>query len=185
MAEQKQSCSDLMFVPCAFVLYRSRAQHRNTKPKQRRNTMTLTVKDLTTKAMLVSVSFTEWNETKGDKKANQAVEKETGAGEKAGNYRKRLAAKSAVSPVKNAISNCRDFVKEQTRPWSDAGGYRILPSKNYLYFTTELRKHFSIIENAVVAMVDKYDQMKDDAKAFLVGLYDEEDYPTASEIKAK
>jgi hypothetical protein len=147
--------------------------------------MTLTVKDLTTKAMLVSVSFTQWNETKGDKKANQAVEKETGAGEKAGNYRKRLAAKSAVSPVSNAISNCRDFVKEQTRPWSDAGGYRILPSKNYLYFTTELRKHFAIIENAVSEMVGKYDQMKDDAKAFLVGLYDEDDYPTAQEIKAK
>jgi hypothetical protein len=74
---------------------------------------------------------------------------------------------------------------ENTRPWSDDGGYRILPSKNYLYLTGKIREYQSRFEAAVYNLEGNYNQMKNDAKTFLGDLYDEEDYPDVSEIKSK
>lgn len=141
-------------------------------------------KDLTTKAMLVALNVTKWTARKYDKKANSAVETEFAAESKAGRYRKSLAAKEALAEVNSVVSAARDFHKENTRPWSDDGP-RILPSKNYLFYTAEMRKYSAKYETAVNNLVENYGVLKDEAKQFLGGLYNEEDYPAVEMIRSK
>lgn len=142
----------------------------------------LTPKDLTTKAMLVDLNITQWTGKKYDKKANEAVEDRFQATQKAGRYRKVLAAKDDLAEIKSIISAARDFHIENTRPWIHDGA-NILPSKNYMHYREKMAEFKSKFEDAV-NRVD-WVQVKENAKQFLGQLFEDDDYPEPVVIKAK
>lgn len=146
--------------------------------------MTLTTKDLTTKAMLTALVITQWTAKKYDKKASGAVEHEFGNESKAGRYRKSLAAKDALAEVKSIVSAARDFHKENTRPWSDDGP-RILPSKNYMFYTGKMREFHNKFDEAADRLAENYAVLKEEARLMLGGLYNDDDYPDVNKIRAK
>lgn len=146
--------------------------------------MTIKTKDLTEKAMLVSLTITKWSAKRYDKMASGAVEHEFQAEQKAGRYRKSLAAKEALADINSVVSAARTFHNENTRPWSDDGP-RILPSKNYMFYTEKMREFHNKFDDAVRNLVANYSILKDEAKQFLGKLYDEEDYPEVQDIHAK
>ena len=59
--------------------------------------------DITTKAMLVSLTIKAWTGSKLDKRVSQDVAAREGADNDAGNYNKKLVAKDALAEIK-AIS---------------------------------------------------------------------------------
>lgn len=133
------------------------------------------VNDLTTKAMLVSLSISQWNINRQDKTATATLQfnfnSETGWAR--GN--KSIADKKDLAKITSLINQARDFHKTNTLPWLDADNQRILPSKNYLFYTTEMRK-FSDAISAEVQTLD-LDSIKQKAVTALGTLYNEADYP--------
>lgn len=147
-------------------------------------TKDVTTKDITTKAMLVSLNIKAWTANKKDKLASAKLAEEFNSDAKWTRGNKSLASKTALSEITSIISSARTFHLFQTLPWTDEG-YRILPSTNYLFYTTEMRKFNNQFENAVSTITANYTEMKNEAKLMLGQLYNELDYPSATEIAGK
>jgi len=60
-------------------------------------------------------------------------------------------------------------------PWNDFDNQRILPSKNYMYYTSEMRKLSDDIQAEVMKL--NLDDIKSKAVLALGSLYNEADYP--------
>ena len=135
------------------------------------------------KAMLVLCSFSKWEPRKYDKSVSQEVADKHKTSLKAGRYNKRLFIETPASlqAVHSAISAAADSYYSETLPWSD-DGCRLLPSINYLHFCDVMRAHQARIETAVRAFVADYPSLIEVARQQLNGLFNEEDYPPASQI---
>jgi hypothetical protein len=145
--------------------------------------MEIQVKDLTTKAMLVSLNISQWNINRKSQTATEALTNSFGsdAGWARGN--KSIADKKDLAAVTTLITKMRAFHTTQTLPWNDQDNQRILPSKNYMYYTTEMR----LMIDEAWKEVNKLDidTIKENARVALeknlalgqVSLYNQLDYP--------
>jgi hypothetical protein len=135
------------------------------------------IKDITTKAMLVSLNIKQWNINRQDKQATQelSIKFNSLPGWARGN--KSIADKADLSAVTSIIGKLRAFHRTQTLPWNDMDEQRVLPSKNYMYYTTEVRKLTDELD-AEVRKLD-LDAIKTKAQLGLgpQGLYKDTDYP--------
>jgi hypothetical protein len=86
--------------------------------------------------------------------------------------------------VHKKTTHIRNKFYENTLPWG-LEGTMMLPSANYLNFMTEFRKEKSEWQSLVRDFIDNYDALKDNAKRFLNGLYNEADYPTRTDVLCK
>ncbi len=89
---------------------------------------------LSEKAILVRFSVAQWTARKFDKKATAEVEQNHGANANAGEvgrFNKQLASKRYMTELSSNISLARAWHYEQTLPWHDAEGVRILPVANF------------------------------------------------------
>jgi hypothetical protein len=141
-------------------------------------------KSLTQKAMLVSVSISQWTARKQDKVASQKVSDDFGNAKEQGSYRKLLVAQTALKRTSSAVTAIRDYVASHTLPWNN-NGYNMLPSVSYIEFTADLRKLINELNNAADEVADNYDALKDQGRILLGGLFNEDDYPTARQVRAK
>lgn len=142
-------------------------------------------KDLTTKAMLVSLNIKQWNVNRKDKQATASItnEYQNEAGWARGN--KTIAASKELTEVSKILLNTRNFHNTYTSPWNDENCQRILAAKNYLFYTEQIRKFNAELENAIVILKQAYPEIKERAKIALKGLYNELDYPDISNIQDK
>jgi len=139
---------------------------------------------LAQKAMLVSLNISSWQARKQDKSATATVQQQSGSKEGTGRYNKTLIAKEALKTVQATIGAARTFHYTNTLPWNDNGA-RILPAANFLPYTEEMRKLKGAFQNAVNALLDNYPALVQEAKGLLGSLYNETDYPSASQISRK
>lgn len=131
---------------------------------------------LSDRALLVSVTISQWSGRKLDKGASDTVDSLYGA-TKAGNFNKKLLGKcDELSRVIKAAGALRTFVYERTLPWL-ADGSRILPSDSYVDFTAKFNVKRDEFESAVREFIAAYPKLKEDAKATLGKLYNETEYP--------
>lgn len=142
-------------------------------------------KDLTTKAMLVSLNIKAWNVNRKDKQATASItnEYQNESGWARGN--KTIAASKELTEVSKILLDCRNFHNTYTSPWNDEGGQRILAAKNYMFYTEAIRKFSNELETALVILKAAYPAIKERAKEALKGLYNEADYPTVEDITNK
>lgn len=132
---------------------------------------------LSQRALLVSLNISQWAARKLDKKATETVIIAHKANVSAGQYTKRLLPTAKeLEAVNQVASQARKYFYEQTLPWLN-DGTRIISSRNYLKFTTEMRKMKSEFDKRVKNFVAAYPQLKANAVNALGGLYDVNEYP--------
>lgn len=144
--------------------------------------MTMKLND---RALLVSLSISQWTARKLDKKATKEVADINRASTSAGRYNKSLLPlNDLLANVHQKTGLIREKFAKNTLPWG-IDGTRILPSANYLTFMQDFRKEKGEWQYLVQNFIDNYDTLVDEAKRWLGDLYDEKDYPARDKIVEK
>lgn len=137
--------------------------------------------NITDKAMLASVTVTQYTGRKHDKKVSQDVAAEHGTSVDVGRYNKVLLAKSALEQITRAAGAVRDFHYKNTLPWEDDGA-RILAGVNYFDYCRGMNGLRADFDREVARFVANYDEYVNDSRARLKGLFVAADYPSAKDI---
>ena len=140
--------------------------------------------DITTKAVLVHLNIQTWNPQKMDKEASMEVAVQKRAYSRATRLYKQLLDSDALKDVRNVINKARTVHMKMTMPWYD-NGYRILPTTLFEQYSNNINKLKSELSSRVDTFLQKYDALKDSARARLGDLYNPNDFPSHDEIKAK
>lgn len=138
---------------------------------------------LNDQAMLVNLSISMWEARKYDKAVSKEVETKHGATD-AGRFNKLLIDKAALEDVARAVSAMRAHHYKITLPWGDNGD-RLLPSKMYLQYTSDMRGFKATLVQAVNAFVAGYPALVQAARKRLGTMYNADDYPKASDVHAR
>ena len=140
---------------------------------------------LNDRALLVSLSVSQWTARKLDKKATQEVADNNRASTSAGRYNKSLLPlNDLLANVHQKTGLIREKFIKNTLPWG-IDGTRILPSANYLQFMQDFRKEKADWHSLVTTFLDNYEYLVAEAKRWLGDLYDERDYPSKQSITDK
>lgn len=139
---------------------------------------------LTEKALLMSLSISQWSGRKFDKKATNKIAADFGVKASAGRYNKILVDQTELAKIQKASGALRTAFYEGTLPWSDSD-YRIRPTAGYMEFIDKLAKLQGDFDAAVPTFCDKYEDLIRKAEHELNGLFNRADYPTKDEIKGK
>lgn len=137
------------------------------------------------RAMLAAVHISIWTATKHDRKVSRAVADQNGARERAGRYNKQLLmGAEKLEELRTLAGQIRQYFYEITLPWSDEG-LRLLPS----HFLFDLKAKMREFEDRFSAGVDDFLAVYPDyirsARAELGGLFREDDYPSAQQLRDK
>jgi len=140
---------------------------------------------LNDRALLVSLSISQWTARKLDKKATKDVADINRASTSAGRYNKSLLPlNDLLANVHQKTGLIREKFAKNTLPWG-IDGTRILPSANYFQFMQDFRKEKSEWQALVHTFTDNYEYLVAEAKRWLGDLYDEKDYPPKDVITNK
>jgi hypothetical protein len=139
---------------------------------------------LSRKATLVAVNISEWTARKLDKKVTKETNEWHNAAEDAGRYNKLLVAKEHLAELSGLASKARDLHYRFTLPWADKGP-RILPNKKFAEFSNAFRELKREFEAAAERFERVYPDVVEEAKRRLNGMFNEADYPDASEIRSR
>lgn len=140
---------------------------------------------LNDRALLVSLSISQWTARKLDKKATKEVADNNRASTSAGRYNKSLLPlNDMLANVHQKTGVIREKFAKNTLPWG-IDGTRMLPSANYLQFMQDFRKEKAEWQSLVTTFLDNYEYLVAEAKRWLGDLYDEKDYPTKENITDK
>jgi hypothetical protein len=141
--------------------------------------------NLSDRALLVQLRVSQWTARKYDKRATQEVASNHGTTTAAGRYNKSLLPMNDyLDRVHKKTTFIREKFYDNTLPWG-IEGTMMLPTSNYLQFMTDFRKEKSEWWSLVNLFTDNYTDLKDNAKRVLGGLYNEEDYPTLTDVSRK
>lgn len=153
------------------------------------NNATTTTTDTTsicTRALLVWLSISTWSARKYDRKVTQQVNAEHAAVSDAGRYNKMLLPGDAPT-YKSLVSLCGAIREEsyaRTLAWSDTG-WRCLPSAAFTDYTDWYRRRDADLSRAVDAFVADYPNLRASAKQRLNGMFNDADYPSSLDLRAK
>ena len=141
--------------------------------------------NLSDRALLVQLSISQWTARKYDKKATQEVASAFNTAKDAGRYNKSLLPMNDyLDRVHKKTTFIREKFYKNTLPWG-IEGTQMLPTSNYLQFMTDFRKEKNEWQTLVDQFVGNYDQLREDAKRVLGGLYNDADYPSQSDVGRK
>ena len=139
---------------------------------------------LASRAMLCSLSISQWSSRKHDPEASEEIAARHGAQAGAGRYHKVLLAPQPLADLNRIAGEARREHYFMTLPWDDAG-YRVLPAAAYLDHTAALRGYSEQFAAAAGSFTAAFEQLVGDARLRLGGLFRPEDYPSAKEIREK
>jgi hypothetical protein len=139
---------------------------------------------LSSRAMLCSVSISQWSASKHDKQASEEIALQHGAQPDAGRYNKLLIPKENLAELQRIAGEARREHYFMTLPWDD-NGYRVLPAAVYMEHTEKQRRYGQEFMTAVDLFATQFDRLVLESRARLGGLFRVEDYPTSKEIRDK
>jgi len=145
---------------------------------------------LSEKAMLVHLSISIWTGKRLDKRITREVAEQAGIWqvkpERAGRYVKSLLPQQAESleAIKQVATSLRTHHYENTLPWAQDGA-RILPSPNFLRYSTRIRELRGDFDRAVREFLAEYPDLQRNAARILNGNYREQDYPSLDKLRRK
>jgi hypothetical protein len=97
---------------------------------------------------------------------------------------KSIYPAEALKPVKEIVSRARNYAKEHTSPWDNAG-QRLLSAKKMEDFLEHMKQFEEDFWIEVDSFCANYKATITEAKNGLDQLWKEEDYPSESEIRSK
>lgn len=138
---------------------------------------------ISNKALLVSLSISQWGAKRIDKRATSTVEMTHGTQYRVGNYTKKLLPRAKeLDEVQRLSGAMRVFFYKQTLPWANEG-IRILKSTNYMDFTAAFRSKNAELSNAIDDLVRRYPELKKLSKVELGDLWEESEYPSPETLR--
>lgn len=145
--------------------------------------------NLNDRALLTQLSVSQWMGRKLDKKASKDVTDAAGASRDAGRFNKvLLPGCDELANIHTKTGLVRSKYYDNTLPWG-LDGTQILPTSNYLGYSTEFRKDRSDWFSLVDVFCAAYERAKWNAeyssKHTLGALWNPADYPKVDEIRAK
>lgn len=135
-------------------------------------------------AIVVTLTIGKWTARRYDKKVTDETNSAHGASDDAGRYNKRLASKECLDPFVKMEGETRKYLYKHTIPWGQNSQY-LLNAGKFMEFKQEMFNFQQKYEALVPALLDKWDDIKAQAKRDLNGMYDDADYPTRSELEGK
>lgn len=147
--------------------------------------MTLPAIDLTSRAMLASLSIKMWSARKHDKRVSAEVAQTHNSSEEMGRFNKSLLPKGALEEVQKIASAARAEFLRLTLPWEN-DGQRILTNQGYWKLNDAMKEFQHQWEDALVLrFFPNFRIYVDDARSDLNGLFNPADYPDDEELKGK
>ena len=142
--------------------------------------------NIDTCAMLVEFNASVWTARKLDKSTTDEVvaSKNAGAKDAARVNKHLLAGRTELDVIQQAVSRARQFVYDNTAPWSDSG-LRLLPTVNFMKFTERMNAFEEEMEALVKSFVAIYPTLITAQALALGDMFKRDDYPTANEIMTK
>jgi hypothetical protein len=134
-------------------------------------------------AMLVSLNISVYSGRKQDKRTQAEVvaAKGSGSSRAASVYKQLFADCPELDAINKFQAKARMKHYQLTLPWSDDGP-RLLPTKAFLDYTTEVDRHRAQFYLLVDAFLDKYDTLVA-AAAFKLGtLFDRDEYDSRDAV---
>lgn len=136
------------------------------------------------KALLVTLNISLWYNRATDKKISDEVAARHGVEKSEDRYVKTLIGKSAVRKIEHAAAAMRGFHNENTLPWRD-GSVRILSSANFFVYREGMYSLEQAFNQAIDNFIRIYPQHVDVARLEKRTLFNEAQYPTPDEVRAK
>lgn len=142
--------------------------------------------NIDTCAMLVEFNASVWTARKLDKTTTSEVvaSKNAGAKDAARVNKHLLAGRTELDIIQQAVGRARQFVYDNTAPWSDSG-LRLLPTVNFMKFTERMNDFEEEMEALVKAFVVIYPTLITAQALALGDMFKRDDYPTANEMMTK
>jgi hypothetical protein len=136
--------------------------------------------------MLVEFNASVWTARKLDKTTTNEVvaSKNAGAKDAARVNKHLLAGRTELDIIQQAVGRARQFVYDNTAPWSDSG-LRLLPTVNFMKFTERMNDFEEEMETLVKAFVIIYPTLITAQALALGDMFKRDDYPTANEMMTK
>lgn len=139
---------------------------------------------LSERAVLVKLSLHKWGAEITDNKANDRIHGEESTDKKFTKAYKKLISPKVMNRIFYNYSKLYKFHTENTLPWAD-GGWRLLPTEAYFNYISTFNGLKSEAEKLVNEMVQNYTTLRGEAKEHLKSLFNEGDYPNATELASK
>ena len=139
---------------------------------------------LSSRAMLASLSISMWSARKHDPEASEEIAMRHGAQTDVGRYNKVLLPKKALADLQKIVSEARDAHYFITLPWDD-NGYRVLPGAVYMEHREKMRSLSGRFHAAASHLYEQFEELVNQARNRLGGLFRQEDYPTLDELRSK
>lgn len=137
---------------------------------------------LAQKAVLAHVAVSSWSARRHDRAVTDEVNRSRGAAADAGRYNKLLIDKSALEKLNSISGEARQIHYQMTQPWLDNGS-RILPTALYMDYQKKLKKLEHTFNEEADEFARVYPRHVDAARRRLNGMFNEADYPAASNIR--
>ena len=143
------------------------------------------VPSISSSAMMVELSVSQWLGKKKDRKASKQVTDANNAETGVANVHKKLLGGCAeLEKVHDLTGNIRNEHYRMTMPWLDTG-VRLLPTKIYFNYHTKMTEREQTWREAVNAFLAAYDWEISQAEARLGDLFNRNEYPTADQLSGK
>ncbi len=142
--------------------------------------------NIDTCAMLAEFNASVWTARKLDKGATEEVvtAKRAGAKDAARVNKHLLAGRNELEVIQSMIGRARQYVYDNTLPWSDSG-LRLLPTINFEKFATKMNEFEEEFTDLVKNFVAVYPSLITAQAMALGDMFKRDDYPTANEIMTK
>ena len=139
-----------------------------------------------TRLMLGNLSITCWQARRFDRRVTAKTTEEYAAHPRAGRWNKALLPNDPLlSRVTAAATAIRKEFYRRTLPW-DAKAWRLVPTAGYWDLTTAIRQQRDTLwDPAVAGFLGRYSALVEDAHQTLGSMYQEQDYPSQSDIAGK
>lgn len=139
---------------------------------------------LSTRALLVSLTISQWSGRRLDRKVTDEVNTQHNAAADASRVNKLLLPKEALAGIQSVVSETRTGFLQRTLPWLD-DGQRVMASDAYLNHASWIRKQRAKFDAEVDKFLADYDQHVADAAKRLGSMFDSADYPSKDELRTK
>jgi hypothetical protein len=142
--------------------------------------------NIDTCAMLTEFNASVWTARKLDKSATEEVvtAKNAGAKDAARVNKHLLAGRNELEVIQSMIGRARQFVYDNTLPWSDSG-LRLLPTINFEKFAAKMNAFEEEFERLVQDFVTIYPTLITAQAMALGDMFRRDDFPSQNEIMTK
>ena len=141
--------------------------------------------NLSSSAILIDFSVSQWTGRKLDKRASEEVEVSNSASLGVANVHKRIMGKCPeLDAIHKFVGNLRNSHYSMTLPWSDQG-LRIVTTMGLEKYTKAMTERQQQFEKLVGKFIQVYATRIDEAKTTLGNLFVSDDYPSLEMMQSK